>query len=138
MGFYQDNGNTYLNSGNLRGGYEGGDSPVPMDYGINAPTNSAAWSLPSGNTQNASVTNLLGRGTWIVGVSFTDAVGGAPAFQVSLPGLFTNTIQPILLGVTGVTTNFYSFPVQPNTTNTITDVSGTGASTAVIRSLVVQ
>lgn len=105
---------------------------------ISYPTNTANWSIQTPASTNLKLTNNTARALWTVGISFVDAVTGVPKFQVGLQGLFTNIISP-LSSVAGTTTNYYFFPVNPNTTNSITDVStGSGVSASIIFSQAVQ
>ena len=96
---------------------------------ISAPTNTASYFITSAT---GNYTNGVARGIWSCFITFNDAVTGAPAAQVKLQGIITNFITPVFIGTAGSVTNYYSFPVQPNSTNSITDVStGAGASITV-------
>lgn len=85
-----------------------------------------------------TITNGTMAGTWILSLQLNDAVTGTPAFVVRRPGLGTNTLTPISNLVAVTTTNIWTFPVNPNTTNSVTDVSGTGASVSVVDSHIEQ
>lgn len=98
-----------------------------------SPTNTAPMVVTQ-ISSTTTITNTAGRGMWFFSLVFTDAVTGQPSATIRRPGLWTNTVSPAFTSVAGVATNFYCLPVNPNTTNSITDTSGTGASTAVIDS----
>lgn len=88
-----------------------------------------------------TITNGIGQGIWCLSLSLVDNLTGNPVFVIRRPGVYTNTIAPLaalLSAGTSTTTNYYSFRVEPNTTNSITDVSGTGASVSVIDSHIEQ
>jgi hypothetical protein len=50
------------------------------------------------------------------------------------PGIRTNTVSPVDTLASFISTNIFLLPVNANTTNSMTDISGSGASVNVIDS----
>lgn len=105
------------------------------------------WAAIGNSTANYAVTNFTTtsatngptRGTWELQLLFNDAVTGNPAVRITRPGILTNTIAPLSPALSQNSTNFLDLPVNPNTTNTATDVSGgTGASVTVLKSQILN
>lgn len=112
---------------------------------VSAPTESIATNTSPFNPAIVSttftITNGNSRGLWYLTLAENDAATGNPGarIQVPGPGYGTNTIWPLatLLTGTSVATNEYMFIVNPNFTNTIVDISGTGASVTIVRSIII-
>jgi hypothetical protein len=92
----------------------------------------------SQRSTTATITNGATVGTWVFSLQLVSAETGTPAFRIQRPGRGTNTLTPLGFLAVATTTNLWSLPVNPNTINSITDVSGTGASVTVVDSQIEQ
>ena len=75
------------------------------------------------------------RAQWVMTLAIHDALGVA-GFTVNRPGIYTNNLFPLVTSAFGAAmTNTWTWNVNPDTTNTIVDIStGTGANIAVVDS----
>lgn len=112
----------------------------------NSGNNITALATNTFNT-NAAVlttlyTNISRSGTWYLDLAFTDAVAGTPSATITInQGSVTNVFvrSPLILGVAGIATNGWSFPLNAGAIYKVQDSSsGTGASVAVKQSVVVN